>query len=371
MRDDNKPRGLKLRGNIWWIDKTIRRGDERINLRESTGCRALADARIVLARREREVGGPLKPAVQAPASSEERTFDEAAAEYIVDLESRGKDAGRALQDIRLVVATIGHLPLSHIHQRTLQEWINAQRGQRASGTVGRALRTVSTVLHFAAEVLRDGNTPWLSLAPPKLRAPDWGSRQPRPITWQEQDALVAALPAHLIGPVLFALATGARQAEITTLTWSQRRTCQGILDNSIWWIPPEVRKGSSRKTASQQDGRFLVCNRSARAIIERQRGKDPVWVFPTIRGEGGMYRINNHGWRAAIKAAGLDIRFHDLRHTFGERAADAGIPLDIRRSLLGHAHRDITLHYSSPGLVRLLEEAERIARPEPTLRAVG
>ena len=29
-------------------------------------------------------------------------------------------------------------------------------------------------------------------------------------------------------------------------------------------------------------------------------------------------------------------------------AADAGIPLDVRRSLLGHEHRDITLHYSAP-----------------------
>lgn len=84
-----------------------------------------------------------------------------------------------------------------------------------------------------------------------------------------------------------------------------------------------------------------------------------------------MYRVNNHGWRTAIKAAGLPIRFHDLRHTFGERAADAGIPLDIRRSLLGHEHRDITLHYSSPGLVRLLEEVERIVRPGADLRLIG
>ena len=65
------------------------------------------------------------------------------------------------------------------------------------------------------------------------------------------------------------------------------------------------------------------------------------------------------------------MRVHDLRHTFGERAADAGIPLDIRRSLLGHEHRDITLHYSSPGLVRLLAEAERIVRPAPKLVVVA
>jgi integrase len=72
-------------------------------------------------------------------------------------------------------------------------------------------------------------------------------------------------------------------------------------------------------------------------------------VFPSTETDKdgktrGLYRINNHGWRTACKAAGLSIRVHDLRHTFGARAADAGIPLDIRRSLLGHEHRDITLH---------------------------
>jgi hypothetical protein len=31
------------------------------------------------------------------------------------------------------------------------------------------------VVNFAARVSRDGNTPWLTLAPPRLRAAGWGS----------------------------------------------------------------------------------------------------------------------------------------------------------------------------------------------------
>lgn len=367
---ERKPKGLKLRGEVWWIDKTVRRGDERIQLRESTGCRSLEDARRVLERRCEQV----RAGEQQPTTiGGERTFAEAAAEYIVNLESRGKTSGRALQDINLLVPSIGALPLSHIHQRTLQPWIDAQKGVRASGTVDRALRTASTVLHFAAEVLRDGNQPWLAIAPPRLSSPDWGARQPRPITWEEQDRLVEKLPAHLVGPVLLALATGARQAEITTLSWRQHRQLDGLPKWAAWWIPPEVRKGNSRKSVSQQDGRYLVCNRAARMVIERQVGKDTEVVFPSPKKEGyrGLYRVNNNGWRRACKDAGLPIRFHDLRHTFGERAADCGIPLDIRRSLLGHEHRDITLHYSSPGLARLLEEVERITRPAVRLAAVG
>jgi len=281
------------------------------------------------------------PVVVAPA---EHTWSEAAAEYIADLERRGKDSARTLLDVRMLLPGIGALALSHVHQRTLQAWIDAQHGVRSSGTVARALRTVVAVLNYSARVLRDGNTPWLTLAPPRLRAPDWGERKPRPITWTEQDRLIEELPAHLVGPVLFALATGARQAEITTLKWGQHRAQHGMPAGSVWWIPPEVRKASAKRAASQQNGRFLICNRAARAVIDRQRGQDSAVVFPSIKGEGGMYRVNNHGWKTAIKAAGLPIRYHDLRHTFGERAADAGIPLDIRRSLLGHEHRDITLH---------------------------
>lgn len=368
MRSTKHAPGLKLRGEIWHINKVVTVGRDRVRLQESTGCRTAKEAAAVLTRRVAEVRAQLLagPVVIEPT---ERTWSEAAAEYIADLERRGKDSTRALQDIRMLLPGIGDLALSHVHQRTIQGWIDEQHGRRASGTVGRALRTVSTVLNFAARVLRDGNTPWLTVSPPRLRAPDWGERKPQPITWQDQDALLAELPEHLVGPVLFALATGARQAEITTLTWSQHRNQQDLPGGSVWWIPPEIRKSSSRKAASQQDGRFLICNRAARAIIERQRGRDAEIVFPSPKG-GALYRVNNHGWRAAIKAAGLGIRFHDLRHTFGERAADAGIPLDIRRSLLGHEHRDITLHYSSPGLARLLEEAERITRPGAELKLI-
>lgn len=366
MHDDiTKPAGLKCRRGIWHIDKTIRVGDQCEQLRESTGCRALEDATRVLVRRVAETRARLSTGTIA----RERCFAEAAAEYLADVERRGKHSQRQEYALRAIMETIGALPLSHVHQRSIQDWIDRQQGKLASGTVGRTIQAVSTVLHFAAEVLRDGHQPWLATAPPKLRAPDWGSRQPRPITWEEQDRLVAALPAHLVAPVLFALATGARQAEITTLQWDQARSVPDIPDYSAWWIPPEVRKGHSKQAASERQGRFLVANRAARSVLQGQRGLSPTWVFPSPLADG-LFRVNNHGWKTATKKAGLPIRFHDLRHTFGQRAADAGIPFDVRKSLLGHEHHDITAHYSSPGLARLLEEAERIVRPAPVLKMV-
>lgn len=370
-----KPNGLTLRGDVWWININRRIGGRQVKIRESTGCGS-QDIAGAIARRdqriEEEAGRAPRAGVAARDEGTDRTFADAAAAYVIGLESRGKDPARADQDIRMVLDEAGDFPLSRLHQRALQPWIDAQRGRRASSTVARALRTVSTVLIYAARVLReDDGTPWLTIAPPKLSAPDWGERQRRPITWEEQDRLISELPAHLVAPVLWAVHTGARQEEVVSLTWAQHRPTEGLPEWSVWWIPPEVRKASSKAKVSERDGRFVVCNRAARSVIAGQVGLSEHWVFPSPRG-GRMYRITNHGWRSARERTGLaDVREHDLRHTFGDRAADAGLAEETVAVLLGHRRRGITAHYSRPGLARMVAEAERIVRPETAqLRAV-
>ncbi len=66
---------------------------------------------------------------------------------------------------------------------------------------------------------------------------------------------------------------------------------------------------------------------------------------------------------------------HNLRHTFGRRLRGAGIPLETRKALLGHAIGDITTHYSALELSELLKAAEAIvsrSRTEtPNLMLVG
>jgi len=295
----------------------------------------------------------------APEVVVERTWGEAAVEYVLDLERRGKATDRAQLDINYLLPLLDPLPLSHVHQRTLQPWIDAQRGRLTSGTVARALRTCAAVLAYAARVLRDDNRPWLATAPPRLVAPDWGTRQPVRLTWDEQDRLVEALPTHLRAPVLFALYTGARQGEITSLTWEQHTPTPPLPTYSVWYIPPEKRKGNARRAASQQQGRYLVCGAAARAALPPEPDARTGVVFRSPRG-GALFRINNHGWKSACRHAGVTLRVHDLRHTFGERLASAGVPFDVRKTLLGHHHGDITAHYSTPGLASLLGWVEGI-----------
>ena len=71
---------------------------------------------------------------------------------------------------------------------------------------------------------------------------------------------------------------------------------------------------------------------------------------------------------------GIRRGVHNLRHTFGRRLRGAGVPLETRKALLGHANGDITTHYSAAELSELLDAVEKIAdrgiTQAPTLTVV-
>lgn len=53
-------------------------------------------------------------------------------------------------------------------------------------------------------------------------------------------------------------------------------------------------------------------------------------------------------YKAAAKAAGIrDVRFHDLRHTFGTRMAAAGMPMRALQEWMGHRDYKTTLMYAA------------------------
>lgn len=365
-----KPVGLKLRGGRWHISKTVRVGAARKLLQEATGLREeqIDQATEILDRRIAEARQELLNA----CATQERSFRQAAVEYVLSLERRSKDPARAIQDLDLLDPWIGDLPLSHVHQQALVPFEHAMRTTgRHSGTVGRAIRTAVAVLNLAARVLRDGNRPWLIHAVPKIVPPDWGdTRQPYRLTWEEQDRLLAASSPHLVPVILFAVNTGARQHEITTLRWEWEAAAPGLPKGAAWWIPPAIRKGSARSRTSDQEGRYLVANRTARNVIDAQRANGSPLVFPGPAGQE-VLRWNNTGWRTALRNAGLSLRFHDLRHTYGERLGAARVPWEHRQVLLGHRIREITAHYSPAGLLELVDMADRVTRETaPVLRPV-
>ncbi len=257
---------------------------------------------------------------------------------------------------------VGHIALRRLHMGALQPFITQRRKDGVkSRTINQALKIVRQVVNFAAEELIDeyGLT-WLETAPKIKLLPEPDLRPPRPLSWDEQTRFLPALPDHLATMALFIVNTGLRDAEICGLRWDWEVKLQG-LEGTAFILP-------AGKFKSRSEGLVLL-NRVAQNIIESQRGKNPEYVF-TYQGEP-ISRMLNTGWRQARKKTGIDVRVHDLRHSFGMRLRAAGVGFEDRQDLLRHKSSRITTHYSKAEIRNLLDAlgaiCDREEKPEIVL----
>lgn len=147
---------------------------------------------------------------------------------------------------------------------------------------------------------------------------------------------------------LFTVNTGCRNREVCQLRWEwEVRTPLG----SVFIIPSEYVKN--------REERLVVLNRAAQAVLEEVRGQHPVYVF-TYRGKR-IHSMLNSAWKKARLPAGLiQVRVHDLKHTFGRRLHAAGVSFEDRQDLLGHKSGRVTTHYSAAELSHLFAAANKV-----------
>ncbi len=221
-------------------------------------------------------------------------------------------------------------------------------------TKDQGLKIVRQVVNFAAEELIDEHgLTWLESAPKIKLLPEPDLRTPRPLSWDDQMRLFQKLPDHLSTMALFIVNTGLREAEICGLRWEWGVKLQG-LEGTAFILPAELFK-------SRHEGLVLL-NRVAQNIVESQRGKHSEFVF-TYHGEP-ISRMLNTGWKKARKETALDVRVHDLRHTFGMRLGAAGVGFEDRQDLLRHKSNRITTHYSKAEIRNLLDALDSICNRE-------
>ena len=116
----------------------------------------------------------------------------------------------------------------------------------------------------------------------------------------------------------------------------------------------------------------MILNQIAASVIESVRGNHPEYVF-TYRGKP-VTRMFNGAWIRARKKANLDVRVHDLKHTFGRRLRAAGVSFEDRQDLLGHKSGRITTHYSAAEIKGLIEASNKVRalkKSTPILRVVN
>lgn len=139
-----------------------------------------------------------------------------------------------------------------------------------------------------------------------------------------------------IGAVRILLLTGARLSEVTGLKWSE-------VDQAAGTLALPDRKGGKRKP-------HPVSKAAMDAIAALPKTKGSSFVFPRTTDpkrpissevmESAWQRIR---WRAGIE----DVHLHDLRHTIGTYAAQAGVSGFIVRDLLRHRNITTTARYAN------------------------
>jgi integrase len=298
----------------------------------------------------------------------ERNFADAAEKYLIERAHKASIDCDALH-ITAVLPFIGKRPLRQIHDATLEPFKAQRRRDGVSETtIKRALEVVRCILNLAARSWRDEHgLTWLETAP-LITMPDTGrtARKPYPLSWDEQRRLLALLPGSVAQMALFAVNTGCREQEVCQLRW-RWEVPVAELDASVFVIPADFGGRTERSGVKNREDRVVVLNDVAKRVIDAQRGLHDEFVFVASKGKPRkpIRYMNNTAWQNARKKANLlQVRVHDLKHTFGRRLRNAGVPLETRKVLLGHKTGDITSHYSAPELAELIRAANAVVKTQ-------
>jgi integrase len=183
----------------------------------------------------------------------------------------------------------------------------------------------------------------------------------RPVAWKDVEAILPHLPEMVRAMVLFGWHTGARPAEITTLT-------TGMIDQSgdVW-----VARFASHKTAHHGATRELLIGPKAQSALAPwllpKKTDEPVFSPRRVddrqarrRGRRLPGRYYSRCGFAQVVAracdrAGIPIWTPNrLRHAAATRLRDLH-GIEAAQVALGHARPDTTLIYSSAARARALE----------------
>ena len=177
-----------------------------------------------------------------------------------------------------------------------------------------------------------GLNPCASIKPPKF-----DNKVTNPLDAEGIESLMIALDswknerATLV--IEFALYSGKRKSEILKLTWDN----VDFQNKTITLIP------SNTKSKKLQN--LPLNNKSLEVLHRCHEIRISDYVFPCSTGKyfSGFSCI----WKRIRKKAGLNIRFHDLRHTYASYLASSGkVDIYTLKELLGHSSIEMTQRYA-------------------------
>ncbi|RZF63241.1 DUF4102 domain-containing protein [Sphingomonas populi] len=339
--------GLRCRttGRKTWVLQHRERGNARFETLGSTATMDVRQARreaLKILRSAALDGLPQKPAAKPSVGL---TFEQFFPEFMECV--AGWKASTATRNASAIKAHIlpafGSLPVAQMSRADIVKWRDAM-GQKPAA-FNRSVPVLASIFKMAETLgyRPGGSNPCKGIARYKRKLPE------RYLSGSEYRALASVLKAaeaELPGAVTIIrllIYTGARRQEIAGLRWE-------------WIKPPRIFLPDSKTGA-----KVIYLNAPARKILDGLRGEQiSGLVFPGGRNLSVPLNPDPAWFKLRARAGLMDVRLHDLRHSFASLAIRDGVSLSVVGKLLGHALPESTARYAHLADDVVSESAARV-----------
>ena len=231
----------------------------------------------------------------------------------------------------------GNKSLSEIDHQMIEEFkvkrmksITRYGRPRKPATVNRELAILSGIFRMAVDYEEITENPCR-----KVESLPENNQRTRHLSFEEEDRLFAKLTGereYLRPLVTVAIYAGPRRGELLKLRWSNVDFGLNVINFT--------------ETKTNRDRAVPMEPIVREALLElSQHSGNAEYVF-TNPDSGTRYTDVKKSFSAACREAGItNFTFHDLRHTFGSRLADAGVDVVKIKELMGHASIVTTMRY--------------------------
>ena len=353
------------RGNIWWYGFRFAGRD----IRESSKSTSKTIAKKAAEHRYRE----LVESFNGLESRDQRVrpLIEVSDQYLESFRLRSP------RSVKFVSGCLAHLKrllgldmVITINQTRVEWYQNARKKE------GAANKTINEEVGLLLRILRDQGD-ILRVKMKRAGTLKWRVRNNigKALSLEQQSRLIDAAEASFSTPfrlaVVMALNTGCRDSEMKSLQWRQLNMEKLILT-----------VGKSKTDAGE--GRTIPINGSLLESIERHREwylkrfamiqpKDYVFPFGRDRHYDKTRPVTTFktAWRNLKERSGIEVRWHDLRHTVGTNLAESGATDETIMAIMGHVSRRMLTHYSHIRTEMKRQAMESIQTKRSLLRPVA
>ena len=256
-----------------------------------------------------------------------------------------------------LVPAIGSVRLQDLRDANILKLKSDLLQSRRPGTVRKILGLLRQALNSAVTQELIASNPASDVPMPSLERV--GSER-RALSESESEELLRVAKNTPYDMVIgFALATGARQAEVLGATWRAIDLERGtfhvthtlqVVGGEFRMVPPKTDRSHRTIELSPETVQLLHRHRDEQNAAQLELGEeweDHDLVFPGERGRYWHRAVFYQGYRELVDASGIEkpreVNFHTLRHTAASQWFKADVDSLTVSRRLGHASESFTL----------------------------